>query len=55
MNGNGTRWDAFTPWELDALDEFFKSFASCRDYCADIQKLAREIAVAADARRRDKQ
>lgn len=40
------RWDAFNPWELQALDEFFRNFAPMRDYCQDIQKISREIADA---------
>ena len=38
-----SRWDAFPPWELAALDEFFQNFARLRDYSADIQKMKDEI------------
>ena len=41
-----SRWDAFAPWELAALDEFFRSFARERQYNADIQKMGEEIAAA---------
>ena len=43
-NSTGSRWDAFTPWELQALDEFFRSFGPMRDYCEDIGKIGREVA-----------
>ena len=37
-NRPSTRWDAFTAMELQALDEFFRSFGPMRDYSTDIQK-----------------
>lgn len=40
----------FTSWELQALDEFFRSFGPCRDYCSDISNIGREIKVAVEAR-----
>jgi hypothetical protein len=46
-----TRWDAFTPWELQALDEFFRSFGPLRNYNRDVSKIGDEIAAA--MRRRD--
>jgi hypothetical protein len=46
----GTRWDAFTAWELQALDEFFRSFGPMRNYHADIGKLGGEIAAAVERR-----
>lgn len=55
-NKPSNRWDAFTPWELQALDEFLRSFADLRQSTAsrvplayDIGKLQSEIA---DAMRR---
>ena len=48
-NKPSNRWDAFTPMELQALDEFFRSFADLRQSTADIGKLQSEIA---DAMRR---
>ncbi len=44
------RWDAFTSWELEALNEFFRSFGPMRDYSNDIQKIGREIAAAVPRR-----
>ncbi len=44
------RWDAFTPWELQALDEFFRSFGPLRDYTPDIGKLGDEITAAMQRR-----
>jgi hypothetical protein len=44
-----SRLYAFTPMELQALDEFFRSFADLRQSTADIGKLQSEIA---DAMRR---
>jgi hypothetical protein len=46
-----TRWDAFTPWELQALDELLRSFGPLRNYNPDIGKIGDEIASA--MRRRD--
>ena len=48
-NKPSNRWDAFTPMELQAIDEFFRSFADLRQSTADIGKLQSEIA---DAMRR---
>lgn len=45
-NEPSNRWDAFTPWELQALDEFFRSFGPMREYCKDIAKIGDEIAAA---------
>jgi len=45
-----TRWDAFTPWELQALDEFFRSFGPMREYSRDIGKIGDEIAAAMQRR-----
>ncbi len=38
-----SRWDAFAPWEIAAMDEFFQNFAPQRSYSADIQKIKQEI------------
>ena len=40
------RWDAFSPWELQALDEFFRNFGPMRDYSTDIRTIRDEIARA---------
>jgi hypothetical protein len=45
-----SRWDAFTPWELQALDEFFRSFGPMRNYNRDIGKLGDEITAAMQRR-----
>jgi hypothetical protein len=45
-----SRWDAFTPWELQALDEFFQSFGPMRNYNRDIGKLGDEITAAMQRR-----
>jgi hypothetical protein len=45
-----SRWDAFTPWELQALDEFFQSFGPLRDYSGDIGRLGDEITAAMQRR-----
>ena len=37
------RWDAFNPWEFQALDEFFRSFGPMRDYSTDIRTMGDEI------------
>jgi hypothetical protein len=44
-NDPSKRWEAFTPWELQALDEFFRSFADNRPTVADIGKIGREISA----------
>ena len=44
------RWDNFTPWELQAIDELFRSFGPMRDSNADIGKLAGEIVAAMQRR-----
>jgi hypothetical protein len=50
-NEPSNRWDAFTPWELQALDEFFQNFGPMRDYSKDIGKIGAEIAAAMQRRR----
>ena len=44
------RWDNFTPWELQAMDELFRSFGPMRVSTADIGKLGDEIAAAMERR-----
>jgi hypothetical protein len=45
-NRPAARWDGFTPCELQALDEFFRSFGPLRESNPDIHKLGEEIAAA---------
>jgi hypothetical protein len=46
MNDKTTsRWDAFTPMELQALDEFFRNFGPLREHNPDILTLGSEIAA----------
>jgi hypothetical protein len=51
VSNRPTRWDAFTPMELQALDEFFRSFGQMRNYVSDIQRLGNEIGAAMQRRR----
>jgi hypothetical protein len=46
-----SRWDAFAPSELQALDEFFRSFGPMRDSSPDIAKMGREITAIIALRR----
>jgi hypothetical protein len=50
MSKTTNRWDNFTPWELQALDEFFKSFGHLRESNPDIGKLAGEVAASLERR-----
>lgn len=45
------RWDKFTPWELQALDELLRSFGPLRSSNPDIANLGNEIAKAMAARK----
>lgn len=47
----GCRWDAFTPMELQALDELLRSFGPLRPDSPDVAKLSIEITAAMERRK----
>jgi hypothetical protein len=50
MNDATNRWNAFTSMELQAMDEFLRSFGPLRSHSPDIAKIGREVAAAMERR-----